>query len=57
MSSQIADVRAREILDSRGKPTLEVDVTSFTGAFGRAAALSGASTGIFEAVELRKWQT
>ncbi len=46
-------VHAREILDSRGNPTLEVEVTLETGAFGRAAVPSGASTGVHEAVELR----
>ncbi len=51
--SGIADIRAREILDSRGRPTVEVDVTLETGAFGRAAAPSGASTGSHEAAELR----
>jgi enolase len=49
----IVDIRAREILDSRGTPTVEVDVTLQTGAFGRAAVPSGASTGVHEAVELR----
>ncbi len=49
----IVDVTAREILDSRGNPTLEVDVLLDGGAFGRAAVPSGASTGQFEAVELR----
>src|SRR5579872_2920086 len=49
----IVDVCAREILDSRGNPTLEVDVLLETGSFGRAAVPSGASTGQFEAVELR----
>jgi enolase len=49
----IIDVIAREILDSRGNPTVEVDVTLETGAFGRAAVPSGASTGAHEAVELR----
>jgi len=49
----IVDIAAREILDSRGNPTIEVDVTLETGAFGRAAVPSGASTGQFEAVELR----
>ena len=49
----IVDIRAREILDSRGRPTVEVDVTLDSGAFGRAAAPSGASTGSHEAVELR----
>lgn len=49
----IFDITAREILDSRGTPTLEVDVTLESGAFGRAAVPSGASTGEHEAVELR----
>ena len=49
----IAGIRAREILDSRGNPTIEVDVRLDTGARGRAAVPSGASTGIHEAVELR----
>ncbi len=49
----IVDIRAREILDSRGNPTVEVDVTLDGGAFGRAAVPSGASTGAHEAVELR----
>jgi enolase len=49
----IVDVAAREILDSRGNPTVEVDVTLETGARGRAAVPSGASTGVHEAVELR----
>ncbi len=49
----IADIVAREILDSRGNPTIEVDVTLESGAFGRAAVPSGASTGAHEAVELR----
>src|ERR671917_2648307 len=51
--SAITDIHAREILDSRGNPTIEVDVTLESGAFGRAAVPSGASTGEFEAVELR----
>src|SRR5690348_14384043 len=51
--SQIADVTAREILDSRGNPTVEVDVELLTGARGRAAVPSGASTGAHEAHELR----
>ncbi len=51
--SEIIDVTAREILDSRGNPTVEVDVTLETGATGRAAVPSGASTGVHEAVELR----
>src|SRR5258708_8339021 len=49
----IVDISAREILDSRGNPTVEVDVILESGAFGRAAVPSGASTGQFEAVELR----
>lgn len=49
----VADITAREILDSRGNPTLEVDVLLESGAVGRAAVPSGASTGQFEAVELR----
>ncbi|MBC8017132.1 MAG: phosphopyruvate hydratase, partial [Verrucomicrobia bacterium] len=51
--SEIVDVYAREILDSRGNPTLEVEVYLESGAFGRAAVPSGASTGEREAVELR----
>jgi enolase len=51
--SAIADIIAREILDSRGNPTVEVDVLLESGAFGRAAVPSGASTGAHEAVELR----
>src|SRR3954452_19635582 len=49
----IASVRAREILDSRGNPTVEVDVILTDGTLGRAAVPSGASTGAYEAVELR----
>ena len=49
----IVSVSAREILDSRGNPTVEVDVILETGAAGRAAVPSGASTGEREAVELR----
>jgi len=49
----IIDIHAREILDSRGNPTVEVDVTLESGAKGRAAVPSGASTGAYEAVELR----
>jgi len=51
--SAIVDIRAREILDSRGNPTVEVDVRLESGALGRAAVPSGASTGTHEAVELR----
>jgi enolase len=53
LSSRVARVRARQILDSRGNPTVEVDIELESGAFGRAAVPSGASTGRFEAVELR----
>ena len=49
----ISDVFAREILDSRGNPTVEVEVVLESGEMGRAAVPSGASTGIYEAVELR----
>src|SRR5271168_768435 len=51
--TEIVDILAREILDSRGNPTVEVDVTLEDGSFGRAAVPSGASTGAHEAVELR----
>ena len=51
--SAILDIQAREILDSRGNPTVEVDVFLEDGAFGRAAVPSGASTGAYEAAELR----
>lgn len=51
--SAITDIHAREILDSRGNPTVEVDVTLDSGVMGRAAVPSGASTGAHEAVELR----
>ena len=51
--SYIAEIFARQILDSRGNPTVEVDVVTDDGAFGRAAVPSGASTGVHEAVELR----
>ncbi len=53
MSTYIEDVYARQILDSRGNPTVEVDVRLTNGVKGRAAVPSGASTGIFEALELR----
>lgn len=53
MSTFIEDVYARQILDSRGNPTVEVDVKLTNGVIGRAAVPSGASTGIFEALELR----
>ncbi|WEG36850.1 phosphopyruvate hydratase [Amygdalobacter nucleatus] len=52
-ASLITDIYAREIMDSRGNPTVEVDVMTEHGGFGRAAVPSGASTGAFEAVELR----
>ena len=52
-NSDIHNIIAREILDSRGNPTVEVDVHLSDGAFGRAAVPSGASTGKYEAVELR----
>ncbi|ESQ15238.1 MAG TPA: phosphopyruvate hydratase [Chromatiaceae bacterium] len=51
--SEIVDVKAREILDSRGNPTVEVDVVTADGAIGRAAVPSGASTGSREALEMR----
>ena len=51
--SEIIDIRARQILDSRGNPTVEVDVTLEDGAMGRASVPSGASTGEYEAAELR----
>jgi enolase len=53
MSSTIVDIRARQILDSRGNPTIEVDVELADGSFGRAGVPSGASTGVHEAWELR----
>ncbi len=53
----IIDIHAREILDSRGNPTVEVDVLLEDGSFGRAAVPSGASTGAYEAVELRDGDT
>jgi enolase len=51
--TKIADVKGRQVLDSRGNPTVEVDVTLESGSFGRAIVPSGASTGVHEAVELR----
>src|SRR5690606_19257737 len=51
--TDIVDIVARQILDSRGNPTVEVDVMLEDGSFGRAAVPSGASTGAHEAVELR----
>ena len=53
MSTIITDIRAREIIDSRGNPTIEVDVELECGIIGRAMVPSGASTGEHEAVELR----
>ncbi|GBD97624.1 enolase [bacterium BMS3Abin06] len=53
METAIKAIRAREILDSRGNPTVEVDVELNCPARGRAAVPSGASTGVHEAVELR----
>ncbi|GAB6165328.1 phosphopyruvate hydratase [Thermostilla marina] len=53
MNSTILDIQARQILDSRGNPTVEVDVVLEDGSFGRAAVPSGASTGVHEALELR----
>jgi len=57
MSTRIATVHAREILDSRGNPTVEVDVVLAGGGRGRAAVPSGASTGVHEALELRDGET
>src|ERR1044071_699647 len=51
--SYISEIFARQILDSRGNPTVEVDILTDEGALGRAAVPSGASTGVHEAVELR----
>ncbi len=51
--SAIVDIQGRQILDSRGNPTVEVDVTLVDGSFGRASVPSGASTGVHEAWELR----
>ncbi|HTK33601.1 MAG TPA: phosphopyruvate hydratase, partial [Candidatus Paceibacterota bacterium] len=51
--TKIKSISAREILDSRGNPTVEVDLTLSDGSFGRAAVPSGASTGSHEAIELR----
>ena len=53
MTMDIEAIRAREILDSRGNPTVEVEVLLENGAWGRAAVPSGASTGMHEALELR----
>jgi enolase len=57
MSVLIEKIHAREILDSRGNPTVEVEVTLEDGSWGRAAVPSGASTGIYEALELRDGET
>ena len=51
--SEIKNIHAREIIDSRGNPTVEADITLASGAFGRAAVPSGASTGALEALEMR----
>ena len=51
---KIETIKAREILDSRGNPTVEVDVILDSGIMGRAAVPSGASTGVHEALELRE---
>ena len=53
MSTAISRIHAREVLDSRGNPTVEVDVSLVGGAFGRAIVPSGASTGTHEALEMR----
>jgi enolase len=53
MSVEISNIKARQILDSRGNPTVEVDILLNDGSFGRAAVPSGASTGVHEALELR----
>ena len=50
---RIEKIHAREVLDSRGNPTVEVEVETEAGAFGRAIVPSGASTGVHEALELR----
>ena len=50
---KIKDIKARQIIDSRGNPTIEVDVILEDGSLGRASVPSGASTGIYEACELR----
>jgi len=55
--SKIVEVKGRQIIDSRGNPTVEVDITLESGAFGRAAVPSGASTGEHEAIELRDGDT
>ena len=53
MSYTISKVHAREVLDSRGNPTVEVEITLDNGVMGRALVPSGASTGVHEALELR----
>ena len=53
MDTNIEKLIAREILDSRGNPTVEVDITTSSGVFARASVPSGASTGEYEAIELR----
>src|SRR6202171_6458356 len=53
MNTRIQSIHAREILDSRGNPTIETEVRLEDGSFGRAAVPSGASTGVHEALELR----
>src|SRR6266436_1390912 len=55
--SRIVDIRGREIIDSRGNPTVEADVLLHSGVVGRAAVPSGASTGVREALELRDGDT
>ena len=57
MKFDISNVKARGILDSRGNPTIEVDIILNDGSIGRAAVPSGASTGMFEAIELRDHQS
>ncbi len=57
MDTSIDQIVAREILDSRGNPTVEVEVVLADGSWGRAAVPSGASTGAHEALELRDWKT
>ena len=53
METTISNIKARQILDSRGNPTIEADVVLSDGTIGRAAVPSGASTGAYEALELR----
>ena len=54
MNTNIEKLIAREILDSRGNPTIEVDITTRSGVFARASVPSGASTGEYEAIELKR---